>query len=252
MVNEDSSTRSWNAIAESWVSHADNNDYRNFFLMPRMLEMLGYVSGKCMLDLGCGEGGYARELKGRGADIIGVDGSETLVRVARERTAAAGLNISFFYANANDLEEISSTSCDLVVTAMSLMDGEDYPGAVREIRRVLVNGGSLLMSITHPCFSARISQWERPPDNKHELLFFKVDNYFDREVWEDKITRDFCAPVLRRHRPLQDYVQVLLREGFLLREFNEAEPTSDELKKSYRFRKLTRIPYFLFMRWEKS
>ena len=252
MVNEDSSTRSWNAIAESWVSHADINDYRNFFLMPRMLEMLGDVSGKHILDLGCGEGGYARELKRRGADIIGVDGSETLVRIARERAAAEGLSISFISANANELKEITGSSCDLVLAAMSLMDVEDYPGAVREIARVLVNGGSLIMSITHPCFSARISQWERPPDNRHELLFFKVDNYFDREVWEDMITRDFSAPVLRRHRPLQDYVQVLLREGFLLREFNEAEPTSDELKKSYRFRKLMRIPYFLFMRWEKS
>jgi len=252
MVNEDSSTRSWNAIAESWVSHADNNDYRNFFLMPRMLEMLGDVSGRQVLDLGCGEGGYARQLKRRGANVIGIDGSETLIRIARERAAAENLDVPFVCANANALDTIADSSADLVVAAMSLMDVEDYPGAVREVNRVLCNGGSLLMSITHPCFSARTSEWERPPDNRHNLLFFKVDNYFDREIWEDKITRDFSAPVLRRHRPLQDYVQVLLREEFRLRDFSEAEPTADELKTSYRFRKLTRIPYFLFMRWEKS
>ena len=80
----------------------------------------------------------------------------------------------------------------------------------------------------------------------------KVGRYFDREIWEDKITGEFSAPVLHRHRPFEDYVQVLLREQFLLRDLREAEPTADELKKSYRFRKLTRIPYFLFMRWEKS
>ena len=51
MVNEDTSTRSWNAIAESWASHADTNDYRNFFLMPRMLEMLGDVFGNASLIL---------------------------------------------------------------------------------------------------------------------------------------------------------------------------------------------------------
>jgi len=214
--------------------------------------MLGDVSGRRILDLGCGEGGYARELKRRGANIIGADGSETLVQIARERAEAEQLEIQFICANANALDTIPDNGFDLVIAAMSLMDIEDYPGAVREVRRVLCNGGSLLMSITHPCFSARISQWERPPDNKHELLFFKVDNYFDREVWEDKITKDFSASVLRRHRPLEDYVQVLLREGLLLRELSEAEPTEDELKKSYRFRKLTRIPYFLFMRWEKS
>src|SRR5262249_6482962 len=150
MLNEDSSTHSWNAIADSWVAHADNNDYRNFFLMPRMLEMLGDVSGRRILDLGCGEGGYARQLKRRGANVIGADGSETLVQVARGRAQAEELAIQFICANANALNTITDNSCDLVIAAMSLMDVEDYPGAVREIRRVLCNGGSLLMSITHP------------------------------------------------------------------------------------------------------
>ena len=251
MVNEDSSTRSWNAIGESWVSHADKNDYRNFFLMPRMLEMLGDASGRQILDLGCGEGGYSRELKRRGANVTGVDGSETLIRIARERAAAEQLDVEFICANANSLDTLADDSFELVVAGMSLMDVEDYPGAVREIRRVLSNGGSLLMSITHPCFMGRNAEWQRHPDDRHELLFFKVDRYFDREVWEDKITKEFPAPVLHRHRPLQDYLQALLREGFVLRSFSEAEPTADELKKSPRFRKLTRIPYFLFMRWDK-
>ena len=251
MPNEDSSTRSWNAIGHSWTSHADTNDYRNFFLLPRMLQILGDVSGRRILDLGCGEGGYSRELKRRGANVIGVDGSETLVRIARERAAAEKLDVQFICANANALHSLADNSCDFVVAAMSLMDVEDYLGAVREVRRTLGHGGSLLMSITHPCFTARVAEWERHPDDRHRLLFFKVDRYFEREVWEDKITKEFSAPVLRRHRPLQDYLQGLLGEGFLLREFSEAEPTADELKKSDRFRKLTRIPYFLFMRWEK-
>jgi ubiquinone/menaquinone biosynthesis C-methylase UbiE len=252
MLNNDSSTRSWNAIAESWVAHADHNDYRNFFLMPRMLEMLGDVSGKRILDLGCGEGGYSRQLKRRGANIIGVDGSETMIRIARERAAAESLDVRFLCANANALDSIVDNSCDLIVAAMSLMDVEDYPAAVREVRRVLCHRGSLLMSITHPCFSPPIAEWQRHPEDRHRLMFFKVDEYFDRKVWEQKITEEFSAPVLRRHRPLQDYVQVLLRAGFLLRDFCEAEPTVDELRKSNRFRKLSRIPYFLFMRWEKS
>src|SRR6476661_8345470 len=178
MVNEDSSTRSWNAIGESWASHADTNDYRNFFLMPRMLEMLGDVSGRRILDLGCGEGGYSRELKRRGANVIGVDGSGTLIRIARTRAEAEQLDIQFIGTNANTLDVIADHSCELVVAAMSLMDVEDYAGAVREIRRVLCSGGSLVMSITHPCFTARSAEWVRPPSDKRELLFFKVDNYF--------------------------------------------------------------------------
>ena len=252
MLNEDSSTRSWDAIGDSWVLHADHNDYRNFFLMPRMLGMLGDVAGRRILDLGCGEGGYSRQLKRRGANIMGIDGSETLVRIARERAEVENLDMQFICANANALDTIADSSCDIVVAAMSLMDVEDYPGAVREIRRVLCNGGTLVMSITHPCFTGRVAEWERDPDDRHHLLYFKVDRYFDRQAWEETISRESSARMLRRHRPLQDYVQVLLREEFLLRDFCEAEPTEDELRKSDRFRKLARLPYFLFMRWEKS
>jgi len=250
-MSEDSSTRSWNNVADDWVAHADTNDYRNFFLIPRMLEMLGEVRGQRILDLGCGEGGYARELVRRRAQVVGVDGSERMITIARRRSEEEGLNIEFICANANALDTIDGQSFDVVVAAMSLMDVEDYAGAVREIHRVLRSGGSLVMSITHPCFTAPVSEWERDPEDKHQLLYFKVDHYFDRKVWEDIITERFGAPVLRRHRPLEEYMGELLRSGFFLRDFREPIPTTEELKKSRRFRKITRIPYFLFMRWEK-
>jgi len=57
--DDDSSTRSWDRVADDWIAHADTNDYRNHFLLPRMLALLGDVRGRTMLDLGCGEGGYA-------------------------------------------------------------------------------------------------------------------------------------------------------------------------------------------------
>ena len=51
-MKPDRSTESWDAIADDWVRHADTNDYRNLFLMPRMLAMLGGVAGQRILDLG--------------------------------------------------------------------------------------------------------------------------------------------------------------------------------------------------------
>ena len=55
---DDSSTRSWDAAADDWVAHADTSDYQNAFLRPRMLALVGDVSGRRVLDLGCGEGAY--------------------------------------------------------------------------------------------------------------------------------------------------------------------------------------------------
>jgi ubiquinone/menaquinone biosynthesis C-methylase UbiE len=242
---DDSSTRSWDAIADDWVRHADKNDYRNDLLMPFMLELLGDVRSISILDLGCGEGGYSRELAARGARVAGVDGSARLIDVARQRAT----NIRYSVANANAMEEIDSESFEIVMASMSLMDIEDYDGAVNEVRRVLQPGGRLFMSITHPCFSPPVSGWIKSESG--ELKFFAVDRYMERAEWDDFIAESFQRPVVRRHKPLHEFIEPLLRRGFLLRAFHEPGASAEQVRASPRLERLNRIPYFLFMIWEK-
>src|SRR5215469_362643 len=222
---DDSSTRSWDSFADSWVAHADSNDYRNEFLMPRALEMMGAVAELDILDLGCGEGGYSRELARRGARVVGIDGSNRLIEIARERTKSAGLAIDFRCINASHMDELPSSSFDRVLASMSLMDMEDYAAAVHHVARVLRLQGELLMSITHPCFTPPVSRWMR--DDSGQGKYFMVDRYFERIAWEDRMAADLQQPVLRRHRPLEDIMAPPITAGLLLREFREPRP-SDE------------------------
>jgi 2-polyprenyl-3-methyl-5-hydroxy-6-metoxy-1,4-benzoquinol methylase len=248
-MTDDSSTRSWEAAADDWVAHADASDYQNLFLRPRMLALAGDVSGRRVLDLGCGEGAYSRALAGRGARVTGVDGSARLVEVARERAAAASLAIEYHCLNASALDGVAPDSFDLIVASMVLMNVEDYDGAIREAWRVLAPGGALCVSMTHPCFSAPVSDWVggkgRTP--RH----FAVDRYFERLAWHDRIAPSFTTPTLRRHRPLEDYIGGAIRAGFVLRAFQEPMATAEDLMLSPRFEPMTRVPYFLFTRWEK-
>jgi 2-polyprenyl-3-methyl-5-hydroxy-6-metoxy-1,4-benzoquinol methylase len=245
---DDSSTRSWDSVADDWIRHADANDYRNELLLPLTLDLLGDVRGLEILDLGCGEGGYSRELAARGANVVGVDGSARLISAARGRAAQAGLEVEYLCANANALHPIGTASRDVVVAAMVLMDVEDYAGTIGEIWRVLRSGGRLLMSILHPCFSAPGAEWVK--SEAGDLLFFKVDRYLQAAEWEDFITARFRQPVIRRHQPLEAFLRPLLGRGFVLRDLREpgapATPSS-----SPRLERLNRIPYFLFLSWQK-
>jgi SAM-dependent methyltransferase len=55
---------------------------------PAVLDALPPLEGRTVLDLGCGEGGVAAELVGRGARVIGVDLNDDLLRAARGRNLA--------------------------------------------------------------------------------------------------------------------------------------------------------------------
>jgi SAM-dependent methyltransferase len=245
----DDSTLSWDAVADEWVAHADTNDYHNDFLMPVTLQLLGDVSGKRILDLGCGEGSYARAIAQLGASVVGVDSSERLIEIARQRTAACNLNLEFVCTSAGHLTMFPDADFDVVLASMSLMSVADYPAAIHEIWRVLRRTRSFWMSILHPCFSARGSEWCRSSDGKP--LHFAVDRYFDRGSWGEKIALSFSRPVVRYHRPLEDYMAAPLRCGLALRAFHEPCASDAHLGRSARFWTLRRIPYFLFMHWQK-
>lgn len=246
---EDSSTLSWDQIAEEWVDHADSNDYRNVFLIPYTFALLGEVAGKRILDVGCGEGGYTRRLARKGANVTGIDGSARLIDIAKRRAEKENLAIVFEVRNANSLYGLGEGSFDIVLAAMSLMDVEYYHGTVAEIYRVLRKGGEFLMSITHPCFMGRGSRWWRNADGV--IDHYAIDNYMNREVWEEFVTDKFTKPVLFRHMPLEDFISPLLASGFRLTLFREPTPTPEQVLESERLRRLNRIPLFLFMKWEK-
>lgn len=87
-MKHDSSTRSWSGLGDEWLELA-RQESRLHFIMPCMLGLMGEVTGKRILDLGCGEGGYARELTRRGAQVTAVDCSEKAVG-ARPATGGGG------------------------------------------------------------------------------------------------------------------------------------------------------------------
>lgn len=69
---------------------------------PTILDALPPLEGRTVLDLGCGEGGVAAELVGRGARVIGVDLNDDLLRAARARGLARA---EFHKADLRDLPD---------------------------------------------------------------------------------------------------------------------------------------------------
>ncbi len=100
-----------------------------------LAEFAGDVGRRVVLDVGTGTGRAALELAARGAQVTGVDASDEMLRVARERAAAAQAAVVFQQGDAHALP-FGDASFDVVVCLRVLMHAPDWRQCLRELCRV--------------------------------------------------------------------------------------------------------------------
>ena len=245
-MENDSSTIAWNNLGAEWFELAQSGESRNVFIMPYMLKFMGDVKGKKILDLGCGEGGYSRELAKRGAQVVSIDCSEKAIQYAINMAEKIGITIEHYVRNSNDLFGIEDDTYDIVLCSMMLMDCEDFEGTIREVVRVLKQEGRLFASVLHPCF-----------DGNHESGIGRqgvgidrqvvVMNYFEPREWEAPLWGG-KTPVIWRHRTFEDYVKTFIKCGLTIVDINEPRATEEQAKVSVAMAWLQKIPLYLY--WE--
>ena len=104
-------------------------------------EALAVQAGERVLDIGSGPGLLAAELADEGADVLGVDPSESMLAMARRREIPRA---AFEPGDALSLP-VADASCDAAVSTQVLEYVEDVAGALREAHRALRPGGRLLV-----------------------------------------------------------------------------------------------------------
>jgi SAM-dependent methyltransferase len=106
---------------------------------------LSLAPGERLLDVGCGLGEVALELAtdlGDGGEVVGVDASETMLRVARSTALAARSRVRFTVGDARSLDEPDG-SFDVARSERTLQWLADPAAAVAEMVRVVRSGGRI-------------------------------------------------------------------------------------------------------------
>lgn len=207
--------RKWEASAPAWIAlQAEGGDYsRRAILDPPMLELLGCVQGRRILDLGCGEGRFARMLSRAGAQVTGIDPVAEFIRHADTQNCGA----EFIVAEAAAIPSASG-SFDDVVSYLTLVDIEDLEPAADEIARVLKPGGRFLAA-TISNLASPSDGWVKDADGNR--LHRPVDRYMEcfaiDLAWSG-------LQIVNYHRPLSHVLGVFLRRGLALTAFLEPLP----------------------------
>lgn len=116
--------------------------------MAAVLEFLAPLAGMRILDAGCGDGVYSVAAAARGARVTGVDLAEDMLALARERSAAQGVKVDWRRGDVLSLP-FPDASFDLAIAVTLLCLVADPRRAVRELARVLVPGGRLVIGDLH-------------------------------------------------------------------------------------------------------
>lgn len=217
--------------------------------MPYTLQKLGNVAGKSVLDLGCGEGGYSREMANRQAIVTAVDCNKFFIDYCIDCAKSDGLNIKHLVCNSNNLCDINDESFDIVLCSMMLMDCEDLEGTLKEIYRVLKKDGILFASVLHPCFTGKNVHSEKYDNETKRRVI--IDDYFSPSEWEESLSNSFSNTVIWRHRTLSEYIKSIIKCGLTISDLNEPVPTKEQAEYSNRIAWLTKIPMVLFIEAQK-
>lgn len=203
----------YNDNAEKWL-RLEPSSLSDFTARPLVFEACGDVRGRSVLDIGCGEGYCARELKRRGAgDCLGIDLSEQMIQAARLQEEQDRFGIEFQACNVVKFQPARRFDLCIAVFLFNYLRVEEMRQVFAMVYQALEPGGEFVFSVPHPFFPFVRKQQAAPfyfsAEGKN--YFADVNEQFEGEIWKRGGDPLHVQCV---HKTFSDYFDGLRRAGF--------------------------------------
>lgn len=228
----------YSAMAEGYAARIDTKAHNAYYERPATLSLVGPVSGKRILDAGCGVGKYAELLADAGAKVVAIDSNARMLEMARRRLGAR--DVELIQANLERrLDFLPDASFDLVLCALALDYVYDWHQVFGEFNRVLKPLGEVVYSVTHPFVDY--------VEHNHRNNYFAVERV--AYLWRG-FGIEVEVPSYRRS--FSDLIMPLLANGFRLETVLEPRPLASFLVADpEEYEKLMYQPGFMCIKGKK-
>lgn len=213
---------------------------------PALFALVPELSGKRVLDLGCGYGENCDEFLRRGAaKVTGVDLSEKMLSAAREKYP----DVEFIRGDMSDLSFISGRY-DAVFSSLAIHYINDLDRLMREIYAILEDGGHLLFSMEHP-FNSALAKIVKDEEGRPSGCLIKdyMISGLRPESWLE-------SSVEKYHHTFSQIINAVAGAGFIIEKIVEPTPdpelSKDDPKRELRIEKRRHKPIFLIISARKG
>lgn len=206
-LDDQTPTTDYDGFAAAYAAETESSLLNAYYARPAILDLAGDVTGRRILDVGCGAGPLFEALRDRGADVTGMEPSAEMLELARKRL---GDDAVLVQADLNDRLPFPDDAFDDAVACLVLHYLEDWTAPLAELRRVLVPGGRLIVAVNHPFVYKHFY-----PDRD----YFTTHEYAEEHTFSDqRVVLSFW------HRPLPAITGAFTEAGFRIAVVSEPHP----------------------------
>jgi ubiquinone/menaquinone biosynthesis C-methylase UbiE len=201
--------------AEEFIEMEKDNPTRKF-ISNLIIREIANCKNKLILDAGCGAGNDTAKIARKARFIVGIDITPEMIEIARKNPARKNSKSKNLLFQVDNMEKIQfkDNSFDMITSIFSLMYVENLGKVFVEFKRVLKDGGEVLIVVPHPA---------------RRLIKF-THNYFKTgKTWftHRKLKYfNYC------HKT-EDYVNCLIQNGFVIEKISEPKLTIKKFKDNY-------------------
>ncbi len=179
-----------------------------------------------VLDAGCGTGLTTQLFAEKGVLTVGVDASEEMVRLSRERCARFGNLTEFTVSRFESLHPEYSKQFDLVVCLANSLSGipstASLMRSLKQFKRVLKSGGSLVIQMLNPALIREGEPFGVKVSRHGETLYHRYASRRGKEISLHIIRTDLSSqpptfrPFVHTYQPLsmKELSSLLSSAGF--------------------------------------
>lgn len=208
----------WNAQGNEFLG-AIVLPFYGAFVSEDKCQLFGDVSGKRLLEIGCGNGQSLRyQGERQAAELWGLDLSEQQIEKARQHLDSCGLSAQLFCSPMEEECGIPKDYFDYVYSIYAIGWTIDLEGTFHRIASFLKKDGVFIFSWSHPIHKCVVTE-------NNKLAFNKC--YFDESWYTVPLDVAGEGALTLSDRKLSTYVNALFKAGFVIEQM--VEETDDEI-----------------------